>query len=153
MTSFRTSLFSTPHKATPCSDLGLRRFSVLLILTILISSAAAPLPVQEIVLLPSGPATIIEGRLRPKAMQRYQFKLSAAQEVLIQLACAEEDVSFQLVSPDRLPIYDSRYAVEGRHLDMLLSGKGPYEIDILPGLDHFKARKGATSFTLAVSTK
>lgn len=84
-------------------------------------------------------------------MQRYQFTLNQPREIRIHLACEEEDVSFQLVSPARLPIYDSRYGVEGRNFDMLLTIKGRYEIGVMPGLDGLRGHDIAAPFTLSVA--
>ncbi|XAO71504.1 MAG: hypothetical protein AAYR33_00505 [Acetobacteraceae bacterium] len=99
----------------------------------------------------AGPVTVIKGHVARDAMQRYQFTLNQPREIRIHLACEEEDVSFQLVSPARLPIYDSRYGVEGRNFDMLLTIKGRYEIGVMPGLDGLRGHDIAAPFTLSVA--
>lgn len=125
-----------------------RRLSLSLCVATWVTSGAAPPPMHDLALSTAGPPTVIEGRVARDAMQRYQFSLDQPREIRIHLACMEDDVSFQLVSPARLPIYDSRYGVEGRDFDMLFTIKGRYEIDVMPGLDRSHSHDTAAPFTL-----
>lgn len=128
-----------------------RRPSLSLCVATWVTSGAAPPPMHDLTLPIAGPSTVIEGRVSREAMQRYQFTLEQPREIRIHLACEAADVSFQLVSPARLPIYDSRYGMEGRDFDMLLSIKGRYEIDVMPGLDRSRSHVAAAPFTLLLA--
>ncbi len=128
-----------------------RRLFLSLCVVAWVTSGAAPPPLNDLTLSAAGPATVIEGHVAQDEMQRYQFTLDQPQEILIHLACTKDDVSFQLVSSARLPIYDSRYGVEGRNFDMLLTIKGRYEIDVMPELDGLRGHDIAVPFTLSVA--
>ncbi|MEE8657553.1 hypothetical protein CGLAMM_08725 [Acetobacteraceae bacterium EV16G] len=128
-----------------------RRLSLSLCVVAWMMSGAAPPPVHDLTLSTTSPTIEIEGRVARDSMQRYQFTLDQPREVRIHLACEASDVSFQLVSPARLPIYDSRYGVAGRDFDMLLTIKGRYEIDVMPGLDRSPSHDTAAPFTLSLA--
>ncbi|UYH51387.1 hypothetical protein N5W20_00435 [Candidatus Kirkpatrickella diaphorinae] len=129
----------------------LRHLPLSLYVVAWVTSGAAPPPLHDLTLSAAGSATVIEGHVARDAMQRYQFTLDQPREIRIHLACKKGDVSFQLVSPARLPIYDSRYGVEGRDFDMLLTNKERYEIDVMPGLNGLRDHDMAAPFTLSVT--